>query len=557
MRLTFLFKRALRFKSELTLISCVTLLASFATLAVPWIASQWLEGVIDQTAGQASQPSDANLSGLVLLLVVALIAMTALKIAADIISAHTAGRILTELRREAYDRLQSLPVSFHEKSRHGDLLALVTNEVGALSNFLTATLANLPSNLVTAIGACILLFWLDPTLALIVPLIVPAFYIAMRLIGRRLRGLSQRVQQSAARLIELAERDLELTPAIKAFAAEETYARGYADQAESLRRTSFERSRITLSLAPAIALIAALGAVALVMFAARDLASDAKSPADLFAFLLYAALLTRPVGTLAGIYGELQVARGALARLEAVFEHPPEPGYSASGKIDRAHGAIGFSHISFAYPDRPALFKDVNFEIASGEIIALTGENGAGKSTLIRLLLRFYDPAKGAITLDGADIADLNVQSLRRQFGYVPQRALLFNGTVRENIAFASEHADDDDVDRALDLAQASAFVAELPSGLDTEIGDHGVRLSGGQRQRIGLARALYHDPPVLIFDEATAMWDLEGEAAFVESCQSALAGRTVIVVTHRPASLALADRILLVKDGTVREAQG
>jgi ATP-binding cassette, subfamily B, bacterial len=178
-------------------------------------------------------------------------------------------------------------------------------------------------------------------------------------------------------------------------------------------------------------------------------------------------------------------------------------------------------------------------------VVALTGANGIGKSTLVRLLLRYYDPQAGRITLDGADIASLQVQALRRQFGYVPQRPLLLNGTIRENIVFGADNRDAASVERAAQMAQAWDFIQRLPQGLETMIGDDGVRLSGGQQQRIALARALYRDPPIYIFDEATSMYDLEGEAAFVESCVTLLKGRTVIIITHRPASLALADRII------------
>jgi ATP-binding cassette subfamily B protein/subfamily B ATP-binding cassette protein MsbA len=189
--------------------------------------------------------------------------------------------------------------------------------------------------------------------------------------------------------------------------------------------------------------------------------------------------------------------------------------------------------------------------------VALTGPNGIGKSTLIRLLLRYYDPQSGRILLDEKDIAEVQVQSLRRQFGYVPQRPLLFNGTIRANIAFGADVVDPAALERAVRMAQAHEFISQLPRGLDTEIGDDGIRLSGGQQQRIALARALYRDPPIYIFDEATSMYDLEGEVAFVEACIHCLTGRTVIIITHRPATLALAHRIIEMDEQGPRVSPG
>ena len=537
MNLVFLMDRARAYRRELATISALSVLSSLATLAIPWLAGQFLAGVI----GDAT----IDLGVVIGLLIAALVWTTAVNILVAIVSEVASGRILAGLRREAYERIQSMPMSFHDRSKSGDLLALMTYEVSNLSGFLTSTLAKLPAMLLTAGGAVILLFLIDPVMALVVPVLVPVFYIVMKLIGRNLRTLSHRVRKAESQVMWTAARDLEMLSAIKAFAAEDHHRSNYGHVIEKSRLLGLSQMRIMAFIGPIVSLVAALAAIGLLILGSGQIASGTRSPAELFAFLFYAALLTRPVEALANIYGQLQIAKGTLARIDAVFAKTIEAGYTATGRLARARGAIAFESIDFAYPGRAPVLKDFNLTIAPGEVIALTGGNGIGKSTLVRLLLRFYDPQAGRITLDGMNIAECQVQDLRRQFGYVPQRALLFNGSIAENIAFGLTDPDPAAIESAARLAQAWDFIQHLPRGLDTEIGDNGVRLSGGQRQRIALARALLRDPPIYIFDEATSMYDLEGEAAFVEACVQSLVGRTVIIITHRPASLALADRII------------
>ncbi|MDJ0641440.1 MAG: ABC transporter ATP-binding protein [Erythrobacter sp.] len=525
------------FKGWLALISVLSLLSSLAALALPWLAGRFLGGVIGE--------QNIDLADTVAMLGIALVAMTATTILVAILSEIASGKILAALRNESYRQLQDMPVSFHNRSRSGDLLALMVYEVDTLSSFLTSTLAMLPSMLMTAGGAVILLFLIDPSMALVVPVLVPLFYIVMKLVGRRLRGLSQRYREAYVDVIAKAESDLSMLPAIKVFATEAHHRNRYANAVEKARALSVSQARIVSFISPLVALVAAFAAIAILLVGSEGLQEGASAPSEVFAFLLYAALLTRPVGSLANIYGQFQVAKGALARLESIFEQDVEPGYSQSGRVKRAKGAITFDNVSFAYPGRNPVLEDLSLRVEPGEIVALTGENGIGKSTLIRLLLRFYDPDSGKISLDGSDISTLQVQDLRRQFGYVPQRALLFDGTVADNIAFGVDEPDWEAIERSAKASQAWEFIERLPQGLQTEIGDNGVRLSGGQRQRIALARALYRDPPIYIFDEATSMYDLEGEAAFVETCIRTLKDRTVILITHRPASLALADRVV------------
>lgn len=537
MNVSFLWQRARPFLAELVLISVITVMGSAALLAVPWLAGQLLGGL----AGDDT----IDLSQTLVLLVIALVTMTALNICVAILSELASGRILAGLRNEAYTHLQALPVSFHDQNRSGDLLSLMTFEVRGLASFLTSSLATLPSMLITALGAAILLFVLDPTMALIMPVLIPVFVIMTKLVARPLRALALRARDANAKLVMKGESDLSMLPAIKAFAAEQHHRTQYLAAIEDARVLSLAQVRLSAVIGPVVALIAALTAIGILVVVGSQIESGERSASELFSFLLYAALLTRPVGALASFFSQFQSARGTLARLTDLFAEPVEPGYDQTGRIDRARGAIAFKQVRFAYPGRDLVLDNVDLSIEPGEIVALTGDNGVGKSTLIRLLLRYYVPQSGQITLDGQDTADLQIQDLRRQFGYVPQRPLLFNGSVRDNIAFGHPQADDADIKHAARLSEAWKFISELPDGLDTEIGDHGIRLSGGQRQRIALARALFRDPPIYILDEATSMYDLDSEAAFVETCIEALKDRTVILITHRPASLALADRVL------------
>jgi len=537
MHLAFLWHWIKQFRAELALIGGLSLASSAVTLALPWLIARLAGSIVGETAINREQT--------LILLALALTGLAATTVIVTILSEKATGQILASLRKETHQRLIAMSIAFHDRSRSGDLLALMSYEVENLSTFLTATLARVPSMVITAAGAFAILLAIDPVLTLMIPALIPLFFIGMKWLGRRLRVLGRQVRKAEVDLVWMAESDLEMLPAIKAFAVEDEHRTRYDTAIERARLLKLRQTRITAFIGPAVALLAAMAAIAILVIGSGSVQDGTRSPSELFAFLLYAALLTRPVGSLADTYGSFQTAQGTLGRLEAVFARKPEPGYAVTGKLPRAAGALAFEDVSFAYPGRPPVLGGANLAIRAGETVALTGDNGVGKSTLVNLIMRFYQPESGRITLDGTDIAALQVQELRRQFGYVPQRPLLMHGTIAENIAFGIANPDPDAIERAARLAQAWDFIQHMPRGLATEIGDGGVRLSGGQRQRLALARALYRDPPIFIFDEATSMFDLDGETAFIESCTQLLAKRTVIIITHRPASLALADRVI------------
>ncbi len=532
------------YRRQLALLAALAILGATVTLAIPALAASLLGGMFD--AGNQS-------TGLVAALLVGAVVLTALvSFVTALWSGSTSARILADQCLRVYRHVQSLPLGYHEDHRQGDTLALMIWEVDRLSSFLTTTLTGIPARLLTAAGAVVIMFTIDPLLATVVPVAVPLFYLILKLIGRRLRGLAMQIREAQVEVIALAEENLEMLPAIKAFAREEIEAGRYGEAVDLAMALKQRENRIKAALGPSIELVAASAAVVLLIVAGRSMQGGTMSPTELFGFLFYAALLTRPVSALSGIYGEIQTARGTLARLNDVMRHEPEAGYGAQGRLERAAGAIALRNVSFAYPGRETVLDQVDLDIPAGQIVALVGENGAGKTTLVNLLSRFYEPSAGEVRLDGRDIREIQLQALRRQFGLVPQRPLLFNGTIRANILFGHQAASQAAIEQAARLAQAHQFISGLASGYETDIGDHGVRLSGGQRQRIALARALLADPPVLVFDEATAMFDLEGESAFIASCGEALKGRTVILITHRPASLAIAQRLLRVEGGKV-----
>jgi subfamily B ATP-binding cassette protein MsbA len=397
------------------------------------------------------------------------------------------------------------------------------------------------------------MFRIRPGLALLAVILIPLFYLLMKIAGRRMRPLAAQVQEEYATAIAIAQENLGMLPAIKTFTREAQESARYREQIGRIFRLNVRQRGIYAALEPLAQLIAAAGIVLVLALASMDLGEGKLLPAQLVSFLLYAALLTRPIAGLADVYGQTQMARGAFKRLSQAMDEPPEPAGHAGLVLPAVKGGIEFRAVSFGYGGgRPPALARVDLRIAAGETVAIVGPNGAGKSTLGHLLMRLHEPSAGQILIDGIDIATVSLQSLRRQIGVVPQHVLLFNATVRDNIAYGLPDPSQPEIEAAAAAARAHDFIAGLPQGYDTLVGDRGVRLSGGQQQRLALARALLKDPPILILDEATAMFDPQGETEFLAGCREALARRTVLLITHRPASLAAADRIVRMEQGRI-----
>lgn len=524
-----------RHRAALAGASGLLLLESATALALPWLAGQ--------AAGRLAQGSSA--APVVALLVAAAGLQALLRWATNWAGARTGADLLADLRGQVHDHLQALPLGFHQSRRRGELMALLTHELSHLAGFVSGTLlAALPA-LLTAAGAIVFMLRIEVRLGLLVAALVPVFYLTVKIAGRRLRPLAIQLQQADADTTAVAEENLMLLPATKAFTREPERSAAYALRVETVRRLSHAGARAYAAMEPILQFAATAAAVLLLWLLGEQITRGEMAPTAWVSFVLYAALLTRPVAHLATLYGQALMARGTLGHLSAVLGEAPEADAPGAAALERGRGEVAFESVDFAYPGRPAVLSGFHLRIGAGEIVALVGPNGAGKSTCMHLLMRFHTPQGGRILLDGQDIDRVQLASLRRQIALVPQHVLLFNASVRENIAFGRPGATPAQIEAAARLAQADAFIRALPQGYDTPIGDEGVRLSGGQRQRLALARALLKDAPVLVLDEPTAMFDPQAEEDFVRALTQERGARTVVLITHRPASLALADRIV------------
>ena len=536
-------------RGTLLLVVLLLLAVTAANLAHPLIAGKLTAVLLSESTPAGLSAGQILLAWLVLLMLRAVLGT-----ASNYLIGNTGARMSAELRRRVYEHMQVLPLAWHQERKQGDVLSLLSNDAEAISRFVTNMVVQLLPQLLTLGFALLAIAWLDPVIAVLAALLLPAYTVITKLIGRRIRPLSAAWIDRRSGLVAFVSENLGLMPALKAFSREPLESKRFAERNRQLLDISRRQIWLTSLLGPAIGLLAGAGALLLLWVGIGHLRTGQLQPSELVTLLLYVMLLTRPLAVLASVYGQVMHTRGAADRLLTFFGDHPEPHGHGKFDLQRASGRIEFQDVSFAYPGRPRALDNFNLVIEAGETIALTGPNGAGKSTLVHLLMRFMEPDQGRILLDDREIGEIELGSLRRQIGLVAQHTLLLNGTVAENIAYGAPGATDEQIKRAAKTARADDFIAALPEGYDTLIGDQGVRLSGGQRQRLALARTLLIDPPILVFDEATALFDPEGEREFLEQCNEVLQGKTVILITHRPIGAELANRIIRLSSGRAEE---
>jgi ATP-binding cassette subfamily B protein len=490
---------------------------------------------------------------------IAVVAVLALASAARYYLVMTIGeRIVADLRRDVFAHLLSLSPSFFDSARSGELVSRLTADTTQIKSAVGASVSIALRNLMMFLGAAAMMVITSPKLSGFVLLAIPLIVLPLVAFGRWVRRLSRNAQDTLADASAYAGELVGAIRTVQAYTSEGLAERrfgGEVEQAYEAARTSTQARAVLTAI---IIFIVFASVVAILWIGSHDVLSGAISPGRLGQFVLYAAFAAAGLGQLSEVWGEVSAASGAAERLFEILNVRPEIAAPASPRAlpVPARGEVGFDAVSFAYPVRPdvKVLDAVSFTVRPGEKVAIVGPSGAGKSTIFHLLLRFYDPRSGVISLDGVPVRSADPRDFRARIALVPQESNVFAASARENIRFGRPDASDAEVERAAELAHAAEFIRRLPEGFETPLGERGVTLSGGQRQRIAIARAILRDAPLLLLDEATSALDAESETLVQTALEELMRHRTTLVIAHRLATVLSCDRILVMDQGRIVE---
>jgi len=463
--------------------------------------------------------------------------------------------VVVDIRKDLYQHLQKLSLSFFERQRTGDLMSRITNDVNVIQNSLTHGLSNFILQPIMIIGIIGFLLYIDWKLALVSFIIIPLVSYAINKFGFKMRSISSRIQNEMSNVTNILQETLSAVRIVKAFNNEDKEIKKFSEANERTLQENLKGVQVEATITPIVEIIIALGSAAFLWYGGHKVLRGAMTTGELITFIGYIGLLVSPINILSRSYNRIQKGVGAAERIfkllnieEKVVEK------DNAKKMPAIKGEVVFDEVDFSYKNDEKVLKEINLKIKPGEMIAIVGHSGAGKSTLVNLIPRFYDVDSGEVRIDGINIKDVTLKSLRKQIGIVPQETFLFKGTIEENISYGVENKTRDEVIEAAKKANAHQFIQEFAQGYDTEVGERGVSLSGGQKQRISIARALLTEHKILILDEATSSLDLKSESLIQEALEYLIKDRTTFVIAHRLSTIINADKIVVIEEGKIVE---
>src|SRR5664279_4269012 len=466
--------------------------------------------------------------------------------------------VANDLRKKVYHHLQRLSLTYYDSHQIGNILSTITSDVSTIQGFASSALLSILIDGLTIIGMLALMFYMNWDFALVAVAVTPLLLLFVARFKRAVKKATHEVRSQQSTMVSVLQQGLESVRAVKAFGRQDLEESHLKDVSMNTVRASLKARKVKSLLSPVVALVVASCTAFVLWRGAHLVLIKAMTLGGLTVFLSYLGKFFKPVQDLAKMTTSIAQAYVALERIQAILDTDTViPQKEDAKKVDTLKGHIDFEHVAFSYEADNPILSDVHFSIKAGQRIGICGPTGGGKSTVVSLIPRFYDPTKGRVLIDGVDITDFQLhgdRGLRDQIAFVLQDTVLFYGTVRDNIAYGKIDATQEEIEAAAKMANADEFIAKMPKGYDTWVGERGLTLSGGQRQRIGIARAIIRNSPILILDEPTAALDTESEKLVMEALERLMKGRTVIIIAHRLSTIRDADKIVVLKGGFVAE---
>jgi subfamily B ATP-binding cassette protein MsbA len=463
-------------------------------------------------------------------------------------------RVVADIRNRLYQVIQTQSMSFFTKNPTGILMSRITNDVNSMQGAVSEAVTSLLKDSFTLICLMFVIFYRDWQLALVAMVIFPLTIYPIATFGRKMRKLATRTQVTMGSLTTLLQETISGARIVKAFGREDYESSRFSRENENLLKLTLKSVTISAVSSPFMEFLGGVGIAAIIFYGGYQVIQGVSTPGTFFSFLAALIMLYEPIKRLTNVNNTIQQGIAGAQRVFSIIDAVPEIRNKPEAiPLPAISKAIDIRNVTFRYEDTPVL-KQINLTVRAGEAVAFVGMSGGGKTTLVNLIPRFYDVSEGQILIDGRDIRDVTIESLRAQIGIVTQQTILFNDTVRNNIIYGDVEKTEADVIRAAKAANAHHFIMNLPDGYDTVIGEQGTKLSGGERQRISIARALLKDAPILVLDEATSSLDTEAEIEVQEALENLMKGRTTLVIAHRLSTIRNADRIVVLVNGEIVE---